>query len=81
METKYRKVELFLMDKWTTINFIELQKGDLFRMFDDPADNPVETGEPYVALGDSYLFNGVWSIECEKESEHDKSGIDSKVIG
>jgi hypothetical protein len=34
-----------------------------------------------VALGDSYPIHDSWSIECIREKEYDKSGIDSKVNG
>lgn len=78
---KYRKVEIFIKDEWVSISFMELQKGDVFRLFDDMTEpDPIETGDPLVAMGDPYLVHDIWTIECEKET-NDKIGIDSTVNG
>lgn len=64
METQFRRVELFIDDEWVPVNFFELEKGDVFRMFDD-CELAVEIGQEYVVLSRPCQVHDMWTIECE----------------
>lgn len=49
---------------WVPFNFLDLRKGDIFRLF-DTGQTIVEVGTPNIALGDTYLA--------------DKEGTDDKI--
>ena len=65
-----RKVEILVYNVWKETRFEDLKSGDIFRMFD--GDDPVvgkgellEGTTEWKAACDSYLRDGVWTINCE----------------
>lgn len=51
--------------KWKPCDFMDLKKGDIFRLFDD-GDDPEETGNPTIATNDVFLNEDkIGSINCE----------------
>lgn len=67
-----RRTEIKRGWMWKPYNFMDLKKGDIFRLFDED-DNPIEIGSPYIAIGDAYLNKAkVGSINCETYEEEEK---------
>lgn len=48
------------------VKITELERGDMFAMFDD--GEPIEDGDGnniYFANGEAFIREGVWVIDCE----------------
>jgi hypothetical protein len=69
---KLRRVEVLQRDgKWREIMFHEIQKGDVFRLFDENTGFEVETGIPSVALSAPKQLEGInWECNCEEIPEN-----------
>ena len=67
-----RRVEVLQRNgKWREIGFGEIQKGDVFRLFDEGTGFEVETGTPSVALEAARKLEGInWGCNCEEIPEN-----------
>jgi hypothetical protein len=67
-----RRVEVLQRNgKWREITFGEIQKGDVFRLFDGNTDLNVEIGIPSVALEAAQNLEGInWGCNCEEIPEN-----------
>jgi hypothetical protein len=72
MTTGLRMIEIFNNGRWQTGIFRELQKGDVFRMF-EPTGEPVKDGAAtdFVAIDDAFLCTRLktWTINVEPFAE------------
>jgi len=71
-----RRTEIKRGWMWKPYDFMDLKKGDIFRLFDED-DDPVEIGTPNIATGDAFLNDDeIGSIDCElyEESEDKQYG-------
>ncbi len=60
-----RRTERLRKNKWEPCNFMDLKKGDIFRLFDD-GENPIEIGQPYIATSDAYLnVDKIGAVKCD----------------
>ena len=55
-----RQCEILVIDEkkraaWHMVSFIDIKKGEIFRLFDPPSPDAIETGEPSFAECDAYL--------------------------
>jgi hypothetical protein len=58
-----RRCEKKIDGIWTPTAFLDLKKGDVFRLFEDD-DTLVDGDEETVATGDAYVSDGVDTIQC-----------------
>jgi hypothetical protein len=72
--SRLRTVDKWILDQWILVQFFDLRKGDIFRMFEDEArTEPVKdkegnivsvaTSDPYKDYSNSVV--GVYTIECD----------------
>lgn len=61
-----RKVDALVGDAWKPIKFVDIRKGDTFRLFDTGMKIKIEDGTPNLALSDPYVKDGVDTIRCEE---------------
>lgn len=60
-----RRTEIKRGWMWKPYNFMDLKKGDIFRLFDE-GDDPAEIGAPCIALNDAFLNDDqIGTIDCE----------------
>ena len=64
------------MGRWTSADFREIKLNNIFRLFDDTPD-PVEYGQPNIALGDSFIDDKtkVYTVRCEELKKITKEGV------
>lgn len=72
MTRELRKVQALRDDIWTDIQFTDLKRGDIFRMFDPPDNTPVvgvEGGTEFLATSEVIVKDGVNSIRVQAGGE------------
>jgi len=63
-----RKVEVYDADyqEWVGLLFEDVAKGDIFRLFEPDGTLVINNGcSTYMAISDSYVEKGIWTINCE----------------
>lgn len=65
--TNKRIVERKENDQWVCIEFMDLKKGDTFRLFETPDLQIVEHKgiTEWIATSDAYIRNGIGTINCD----------------
>ena len=62
-----RRAEVFEAGQWSPIAFENIRVNSVFRLFDD-MDDPIEHGQPCIALGNAFPDpdTKVYTIKCEE---------------
>lgn len=79
-----RRCEIYDDDyqEWVGLLFEDLCKGEIFRLFEP--DNTLVTSDgcsTYMAISDSYVEKGIWTVNCENINMNKiKTFSEKKVI-